>query len=845
MNEVEAGWDNVDHLQTLVTRLRTELATFKSNGSMPSILEATETGPISGRSFSSSHSQTVAASELLAIKSEYAELSARHARLTADLVKAQQTTSDVSQNAFTQAVEAVSETYDKSISALESQLSLTKAALFHSEELIRESEQELETQVTTTQNTQAQVDELNNKLARLSERESKTETYIEDLESRLKGTTEKHEQTLAVLGDLRKELSRHREIGEQTEIYVKELEQRLSQNDENVKLQRSKIESLERDIVRREKAHTALEERLILLDKSEEQKQLVLELDEQERKLQSVNGDLDQAREQIAALERRLEDRQKLAEAHQADHAALQIKCDALEKQASRSPKVTSPTFVDSTQVTEIDALRIQHENALRVIDDLRSELQNALLNPSHGSSIRIRKTSSNSSAPPSPRPPSHKSANDQEELQDDLAASHTLPHGRRNDTPTKARMRRSMPLSPRGSFFGRSPAQSHSASHLRSLSLSQELLLAQSQNGTSAETPGAISHTDIPPSPRAISPLMLRRSSTTLSVLHASVPPQSERTTESYVQEIRKLQDTLNERDDEIRGLEISLAHVRRTMPLTPDEPDMDDPTPRFVANMHLQTPAVDLTDPFQLSPASLDAFNAIRSSMVNGYSSDGPSSAAGSSEQMQRLDDLMVSFARKESVHKESMQTLQDQLDELRKQYDDLKALSSDQLHNMSLESQALQKQLNMATSVSTQSGPADSLQTEAVPSPEAVDRGALDVDRLQQELAALQRTSLQAEQAASANRDEAAKQLATLLDEHEVALNALELSHAATLQRTVQDHAQAIADLETAHGAALTLAQNEAAERLQAQADTHAQTLAQMQAVRSTYQACMTRY
>lgn len=100
------------------------------------------------------------------------------------------------------------EEYEKSLSALESQLSLTKAALTFAEEEMKQQEV---TYAEEKRRAGEELAELHHRVAKLSDRETSSEAYIRDLESKMKSSDEGDNAHQSMLADLRKDLSRHKE----------------------------------------------------------------------------------------------------------------------------------------------------------------------------------------------------------------------------------------------------------------------------------------------------------------------------------------------------------------------------------------------------------------------------------------------------------------------------------------------------------------------------------------------------------------------------------------------------------------------------------------------------------
>lgn len=169
INESEAGWDDIDYLHRTIIKLRSELSSIRARDApaMSAIVEEGRRRSIDTLAHGSSSSAV-----------EF-ELQQKVAQLTADLARAQsgEPSLSLSRDQFTSAVEPIVEEYERSLSALESQLALTRAALGHSEDEMRELETRVEEEVAAKEANAALVDDLRLRVARLSEREATTEAY--------------------------------------------------------------------------------------------------------------------------------------------------------------------------------------------------------------------------------------------------------------------------------------------------------------------------------------------------------------------------------------------------------------------------------------------------------------------------------------------------------------------------------------------------------------------------------------------------------------------------------------------------------------------------------------------
>ncbi|KAI8443816.1 hypothetical protein BY996DRAFT_8480189 [Phakopsora pachyrhizi] len=219
VNATEAGWEDVDYLQSLVLKLRKELANLKASGSVAELSS-------SFRALSSIDEEGASRGNgcpnYLALKDSFTELQAKYAKALSDLTQAQSNFKTVLGH------QPVVKEYKKSITALESQLALTKTALAHSEQSMTELEEKLSHEQLINENQSNLLAKLKGWLSRLVERESHNESYIKDLELKLKVTTESNDVSSDLVNELKKELAKLKEHDSTSEVYIKELEKKLS-----------------------------------------------------------------------------------------------------------------------------------------------------------------------------------------------------------------------------------------------------------------------------------------------------------------------------------------------------------------------------------------------------------------------------------------------------------------------------------------------------------------------------------------------------------------------------------------------------------------------------------------
>lgn len=179
VNEKEDGWDDIEWLQGTVTRLRKELKSIK-DGSGP-ILHSTSSGEIlEGAGKKVLAQMTDLQNNYEDLRAKYVERNEELTRLRRELGESHRggsgTTSGTAK--YEEIVGPVIEEYEKTIATMEAELSLNRAALRHTNEMVEEKEEELAIINDRHSATELYVEELRTRVAKLNERETSTEASL-------------------------------------------------------------------------------------------------------------------------------------------------------------------------------------------------------------------------------------------------------------------------------------------------------------------------------------------------------------------------------------------------------------------------------------------------------------------------------------------------------------------------------------------------------------------------------------------------------------------------------------------------------------------------------------------
>ncbi|KAH9998176.1 hypothetical protein BJV74DRAFT_242041 [Russula compacta] len=658
INEKEEGWDDVEWLQGMVTRLRKELKAIKEGA----LLSGEPTGP----GTSQSSVESTASKRMLAnyneLKNNYEELREKYVARNEELTRmrrehgewhrASSSGTVAGMSKYEEIVGPVIEEYEKTISAMEAELSLNRAALRLTNDLVEEKEEEL-SQVTERKTAaELYIEELRARLAKLTEREASTEAYVHDLEEKMKQFDESSISSSESMSDLKRELSRFKDAESHSTKYIADLEMRLAKSDESLLTLREHVERLELECERRRDEARVLQERLEGLKKDgqswrtdlEEREHRVCELEAKMEEWKEKKKEAGEAWERLGGVASEAQKERKrlevdLVKAATSGSGSVSGSSTPGEPELALENQLVALQQAHTATLTDLSSVTAKYRDALREISDLAAQIQEAKL--------------SNSAFTDSP--------------------DRSVDFGSHRRRMTGGRLKESSesPLNSAGRrhFFRQAASTEslHTRSLSQSVSLSQELSSARSRK-TSFSSHGTSSPTQSPHRPN-------------LSISLPSLSVSShERSAASLEKEIMRLQDVLKEREQEIAHLEISLKE-KEVVVSTPSGLQ-EAIGPHTVDN--LDNPSV------FLSPRTINQFDEIKTVLQQG---SGPDSAdminnPESDESLDRLNELMRAMAQKESQHREVVEALNEELSQLRRQHDELTALSSNQTINMSNE-------------------------------------------------------------------------------------------------------------------------------------------------------------
>ncbi|WWD17351.1 hypothetical protein CI109_101792 [Kwoniella shandongensis] len=346
INQVEAGWDDVEHLQSTVQKLRKQL----------SALEAGEgKGSTSEENLRQSEKLIQRLAELQREHTElydrYLQKCSENMRLSSELRNRGPGDGDALSK-FNETVEPVIVEYEKVVSALNQQLDELREELSAMNETLEEQDRELqETRERYAQN-ETYVSELRGRLAKLTERNTSSEAYVQDLEAKLKAHSDKEDSHSGTVTELKKDIAHLREENTSLTQHASEIEARLLKSEALSTTLAAQVEKHEREAQRREAAHKDLEAHIALLDTSKDSKALLKELEERDRRIAELQDRLEEkstfeTNERSSLLE--------TVDAEKSIRADLQSRLESLQASTTTGPVSPPSEHSDEAMNTVVE----------------------------------------------------------------------------------------------------------------------------------------------------------------------------------------------------------------------------------------------------------------------------------------------------------------------------------------------------------------------------------------------------------------------------------------------------------------------------------------------------------
>ncbi|KAK8864351.1 hypothetical protein IAR55_001598 [Kwoniella newhampshirensis] len=577
INQVEAGWDDVEHLQSTVLKLRKQLTALEMEDGK---------GSTSEESLKQSEKLILRLAELqkehTELYDQYLQKCSENIRLSSELRNRAPGDSDAL-NDFNETVEPVILEYEKVVSALNQQLDELRDELSAMNETYEVQSRQLEEARERQTENDTYITELRSRLAKLNERNASSEAYIQDLEAKLKSHAEQDDKRTGVIAELKKDIAKLREVHTTLNQHASEVEARLSKSESLSVTLATQVEKREREAATRESAYRDLEAHIALLDTSKDNKLLLEELEQRDRRIEELEQQLEV---DSASVDRQRSALSNAVRTEKSTQAELRKRLSAFQSSvasttgpvspppelveeasdttiSSRSPLLSTKELnppespqssegVTSTGIDELEALKAalselseRYEAAESRVVDLTAQLSEA----------RLVGAESDDVSPTSPATPS------QNDIDDEASETGTVVQTPRGPSPSTSpsQKRGSMPIvslvavkGGQGSGFrgGRGYGE---YKRTRPQSLSQELSSAQS-SGLSPRASASWVHTGS----------LLSSSPTMTSEQHAPKPLRSSRSWEAEVKFVHRI---VEERDEELKEREAYIQQLEEKL--------------------------------------------------------------------------------------------------------------------------------------------------------------------------------------------------------------------------------------------------------------------------------------
>ena len=167
--------------------------------------------------------------------------------------------------------------------------------------------------------------------------------YIQDLEGQLKTHTDQQDSHSSIVLDLKKEITRLKELNVQMNEHTTEIEARLAMSETRGTSLVSQIEQHEESAAQREDAYRDLERHIAVLDTSQDNKLLLEELEQKDRRVAELEAQVNSQNSSAA------EERTKVLGALEAEKA-IQVE---LRSQLAKAQSDDSSHFNDLSMVSD------------------------------------------------------------------------------------------------------------------------------------------------------------------------------------------------------------------------------------------------------------------------------------------------------------------------------------------------------------------------------------------------------------------------------------------------------------------------------------------------------------
>ncbi|CAG8468706.1 10188_t:CDS:2, partial [Racocetra persica] len=424
----EVGWHNLEHLQDLVLKLRTEVRALRASAranpdaSISDLTSSTLDMQLIEKQYTQDSQTTRDLNGIMInqndqkdkdideLEEKLSHLQRSYAKISKDLpvnntnnsdsnlsdinllAKHLESLKDEDESCFIQrvlpsfqkAISPVIQEYEKSITSLENQLSLVRTALNHSENMMRLQEDKLQEAEELNNQNRNLINDLKTKISKLTEREESTENYIKDLEAKLDSEVMVKKKDQEIINELKNQINKMSAEDRNTENRIDSIETHLEYNENQIAAASQTAKDLEKALCEKDEAYVSLKKRLekqhIIND--EEKKWLIGEIEMRDHRISLLEKKVDDLVNEIARL------KQSHADANCNSHSENHSRSSSLSSVDNVSftdqPKFGSiMQFKDFSSVSQLesklsDLQKIHHETMCE-LEDIKNKYQTCL----------------------------------------------------------------------------------------------------------------------------------------------------------------------------------------------------------------------------------------------------------------------------------------------------------------------------------------------------------------------------------------------------------------------------------------------------------------------------------
>ncbi|CAO3649540.1 unnamed protein product [Mucor fragilis] len=376
-NEMEEWMttDNVDMLRTTISKLKNELRSMKSAPTIASANSRMQPQSLEFDDFSSTgspianpdfddlyHEQHVMIADLQQQVEELqgaAEfIKERNIMVEKELVRLHQERANPADQDFQHLVEPVIEEYEKSISGLESQLAMIRAALSHSDQGFEEQQSKIEQLEIVIDSQEKTINELRRRVGKLLERRLKDETYITELEKKLMVAVEETVHDREMLSELRGKILKLKEVDENTEQYIHDLEGRLTASETERTELKEKLSQL---VISTKEESAENKEEKVMVDQ------------EYQKEIQDLKQKHEMSEKERQKLQTQVEQLLLVSVENEAKKTSI----------VAKTVSTTDESYEKDKRIAELESnlanLQHDHQDTLRELDEVLMRYQEAL----------------------------------------------------------------------------------------------------------------------------------------------------------------------------------------------------------------------------------------------------------------------------------------------------------------------------------------------------------------------------------------------------------------------------------------------------------------------------------